>query len=46
MVSMPENPKMETVVDGLEPNALIIRCDFDEPGIHFLSLAIFHNKSH
>jgi len=31
------NPKVETIVHGLEPIALIIRADFDEPGIHFFT---------
>ena len=28
---------VETIVDGLEPIALIIRADFDKPGIHFFT---------
>lgn len=28
---------VETIVDGLEPIALIIRSGFDEPGLHFLT---------
>ena len=31
------NPHVETVVDGLEPIALIIRAGFDEPGLHFFT---------
>ncbi len=30
-------PGIETVVDGLEPIALIIRKNFDEPGLHFFT---------
>lgn len=32
-----ENPFIETIVDGLEPIALIIRANFDEPGVHFFT---------
>jgi hypothetical protein len=31
------SPYIETVVDGLEAIALIIRAEFDEPGIHFFT---------
>jgi hypothetical protein len=31
------NPAVETIVDGLEPIALIIRAQFDEPGLHFFT---------
>ena len=31
------SPYIETVVDGLEPIALIIRAEFDEPGLHFFT---------
>ena len=31
------NSSVETIVDGLEPIALIIRAGFDEPGIHFFT---------
>ena len=31
------SPSIETVVDGLEPIALIIKASFDEPGLHFLT---------
>jgi mannose-6-phosphate isomerase-like protein (cupin superfamily) len=44
------SPHIETVVDGLEPIALIIRAEYDEPGIHFFTppnfsqqLAIMHH---
>ena len=30
-------PQVETIVDGLEPIALIIRAGFNEPGIHFFT---------
>lgn len=32
-----ENNMIEHIVDGLEPIALIIRSDFDQPGVHFLT---------
>ena len=28
---------VETIVHGLEPIALIVRAEFDEPGIHFFT---------
>ena len=31
------NSKIENIVHGLEPLALIIRADFDEPGLHFFT---------
>ena len=31
------NPNIETIVDGLEPIALIIRAGFNEPGCHFFT---------
>lgn len=31
------NPNIETIIDGLEPIALIIRAEFDEPGLHFFT---------
>jgi mannose-6-phosphate isomerase-like protein (cupin superfamily) len=30
-------PHIETIVDGLEPIALIIRTEFNEPGLHFFT---------
>ena len=30
-------PQVETIVDGLEPIALIIRAGFDKPGLHFFT---------
>lgn len=30
-------PLIETIVDGLEPIALIIRAGFNEPGLHFFT---------
>jgi mannose-6-phosphate isomerase-like protein (cupin superfamily) len=35
---------VETVVDGLEPIALIIRASFDEPGIHFFTPSNFSQQ--
>ena len=32
-----KNKLIETIVDGLEPIALIIRNDFDEDGLHFFT---------
>jgi mannose-6-phosphate isomerase-like protein (cupin superfamily) len=34
---MNEKISVETIVHGLEPIALIVRADFDEPGIHFFT---------
>lgn len=31
------NPALETITDGLEPIALIVRAEFDEPGIRFFT---------
>ncbi len=39
-----ETPPVESIVDGLEPIALIIRAEFDEPGIHFLTPASFSQQ--
>ena len=36
-----KNSYIENIVHGLEPIALIIRAEYDEPGIHFLHLPIF-----
>jgi len=30
-------PQVETIIDGLEPIALIIRAGFDKPGLHFFT---------
>jgi len=38
------NPKIENIVYGLEPIALIIKADFDEPGIHFFTPANFSQQ--
>ena len=32
-----KNPHIETITHGLEPIALIIRAEYDEPGIHFFT---------
>ena len=37
-------PSVETIVDGLEPIALIIRAGFDEPGIHFFTPSSFSQQ--
>ena len=39
-----KNPHIETITHGLEPIALIIRADFDEPGIHFFTPANFSQQ--
>jgi len=31
------NKSIETITHGLEPIGLIIRADYDEPGIHFFT---------
>lgn len=37
-------PTVETIVDGLEPIALIVRASFDEPGLHFLTPPSFSQQ--
>lgn len=39
-----QNQLLETIVSGLEPIALIIRADFDEPGLHFFTPANFSQQ--
>jgi len=39
-----ETNTVETIVDGLEPIALIIKRDFDKPGIHFFTPANFSQQ--
>lgn len=38
------DPSVETIVDGLEPIALIIRASFDEPGIRFFTPSDFSQQ--
>ena len=38
------NPQIENIVHGLEPIALIIRADFDEPGLHFFTPGSFSQQ--
>ena len=38
------SPTIETIVDGLEPIALIIRSEFDESGIHFFTPSNFSQQ--
>jgi len=38
------SPQIETIVDGLEPIALIVRSEFDEPGLHFLTPSSFSQQ--
>ena len=37
-------PTIENIVNGLEPIALIIRAQFDEPGIHFFTPPSFSQQ--
>jgi hypothetical protein len=37
-------PYIETIVDGLESIALIIRAEFDEPGLHFFTPPVFSQQ--
>ena len=37
-------PAIENIVNGLEPIALIIRAQFDEPGIHFFTPSSFSQQ--
>ena len=37
MIAKTKSPFVETIVHGLEPIALIIRAEFDEPGVHFFT---------
>lgn len=37
-------PTIENIVDGLEPIALIIRAQYDEPGIHFFTPPSFSQQ--
>jgi hypothetical protein len=39
-----KNNDIETIVDGLEPIALIIRAKFNEPGLHFFTPASFSQQ--
>ena len=38
------NSPVENIVHGLEPIALIIRADYDEPGIHFFTPGSFSQQ--
>ena len=38
------NKSIETITHGLEPIALIIRADYDEPGIHFFTPGSFSQQ--
>lgn len=40
----PNQPFIETIVDGLEPIALIVRAEFNESGLHFLTPANFSQQ--
>ena len=39
-----ETPTIENIVHGLEPIAMIIRNEFDEPGIHFFTPPSFSQQ--
>jgi mannose-6-phosphate isomerase-like protein (cupin superfamily) len=39
-----ENKHIETIVNGLEPIALIIRADFNEDGLHFFTPGSFSQQ--
>ncbi|MBP2668202.1 MAG: putative cytosolic protein [Deltaproteobacteria bacterium] len=39
-----EAPAIENVTDGLEPIALIVRAEFDDPGIRFFTPANFSQQ--
>ena len=39
-----DTPAVETITAGLEPLALIIRAEFDEPGIRFFTPANFSQQ--
>ena len=39
-----KNPHIENIVHDLEPIALIIKADFDEPGIHFFTPSNFSQQ--
>jgi len=39
-----KNSFIETITPGLEPIALIIRADYDEPGIQFSLPAVFPGR--
>jgi mannose-6-phosphate isomerase-like protein (cupin superfamily) len=39
-----KNSYIETITHGLEPIALIIRAEYDEPGIHFFTPANFSQQ--
>ena len=39
-----ENHRIENIVHGLEPIALIIKADFDEPGIRFFTPGSFSQQ--
>ncbi|MFB3885590.1 MAG: hypothetical protein ACE144_10210 [Thermodesulfobacteriota bacterium] len=39
-----KNPHVENIIHGLEPIALIIRAQYDEPGIHFFTPANFSQQ--
>lgn len=39
-----KNENIETITHGIEPIALIIRAEYDEPGIHFFTPANFSQQ--
>ena len=38
------DPKIETIVDGLEPIALLIRAEYDAEGLHFFTPGSFSQQ--
>ncbi|MFB3855546.1 MAG: hypothetical protein ACE148_17240 [Vicinamibacterales bacterium] len=43
-VSPRQRAPVETIVDGLEPIALVVRAAFDEPGLHFFTPPAFSQQ--
>jgi len=43
-LNLMSNDLIETITHGLEPIALIIRADYDEPGIHFFTPGSFSQQ--
>ncbi len=39
-----EHPPLEAITDGLEPIALVVRADYDHPGIQFFTPASFSQQ--
>ena len=39
-----QSPLVETIIHGLEPIALIVRANYDEPGLHFFTPSNFSQQ--